>query len=158
MYPPSNGQNPRFPNPQDFRVVQRSNSVGKGVICFRRFEPGELIAEITGKVIRQLTQHSLQIEPGLHLLDVYFAGFFLHSCDPNVSLDMKNRRVYAVKAINESDFLEMDYAETEDVLYRQFACNCGAATCRGWITGSAEKADENDAAYGEFLRRWKTVA
>lgn len=158
MYPPSNGQNPRYPHPRDFRVVQRSNSVGKGVICFRRFEPGDLIAEITGKITHELNQHSLQIEPGLHLLDLHFAGFFLHSCDPNISLDMKNRRVYAVKAINEMDFLEMDYAETEDVLYRQFACTCGAVTCRGWITGSAERADETNAAYHEFLRAGKVVA
>ncbi len=147
-----------FPNPREFKVVQRDQSVGKGVICLRRFEPGDLIAEITGKIIHELTQHSLQIEPGLHLLDLHFAGYFLHSCDPNVSLDMKNRRVYAVKPIREFDFLEMDYAATEDVLYRQFACNCGASTCRGWITGSMENADENDAAYVEYLLSRKIVA
>jgi hypothetical protein len=36
------------------------------------------------------------------------------------------------------DYLTMDYAQTEDVLYRQFPCSCGAENCRGWITGRKE--------------------
>ena len=104
MYPAPFGKNPLFPSANDFRVVERSESVGLGVICYRQFEPGDLIAEFTGKLSRKLTQHSLQIEPGLHLIDLHFLGYLLHSCDPNVSLDMKNRRVYALKPIRESDF------------------------------------------------------
>jgi len=33
----------------------------------------------------------------------------------------------------------MDYAETEDVLFRQFACCCGSEKCRVWITGRKEQ-------------------
>jgi hypothetical protein len=32
----------------------------------------------------------------------------------------------------------MDYAETEDVLFKQFPCSCAAPNCRGWITGRRE--------------------
>jgi hypothetical protein len=32
----------------------------------------------------------------------------------------------------------MDYAETEDVLFKQFPCFCGSPNCRLWITGRKE--------------------
>jgi hypothetical protein len=32
----------------------------------------------------------------------------------------------------------MDYAETEDTLFKQFPCSCGSSNCRGWITGRKE--------------------
>ncbi|WP_339138175.1 MAG: hypothetical protein WGN25_08090 [Candidatus Electrothrix sp. GW3-4] len=32
----------------------------------------------------------------------------------------------------------MDYAETEDVLFKQFPCSCGSPACRLWITGRKE--------------------
>ena len=43
--------------------------------------------------------------------------------------------------------LTIDYAATEDVLYRQFACGCGAAACRRWITGRAEAANAEGREY-----------
>ncbi len=152
MLPTCNGHKSSYPNPDVFRVVQRNDSFGKGVICYRSFEPGDLISEIKGAIIHEMTQHSLQVEPGTHLLDLDFTGYFLHSCSPNVFLDMTNRLVYAVRPIRPYDYLEMDYAQTEDVLFKQFACHCGSSECRGWITGSAEVANEEDADYQEFVR------
>ena len=46
--------------------------------------------------------------------------------------------VVALKDIAANTFLYMDYAETEDVLFRQFPCSCGADCCRGWIIGRKE--------------------
>ena len=43
--------------------------------------------------------------------------------------------------------LTIDYAETEDVLYRQFACHCGASVCRHWITGRHEAPNAEGRAY-----------
>ena len=51
---------------------------------------------------------------------------------------MQRMTVTAVKDIAANSFLYMDYAETEEVLYKQFPCSCGSENCRGWITGSLE--------------------
>lgn len=141
MYPEHFGNNELFPRKKDFEVVVKDEMVGLGVISRRAFAKGEIVAALSGDIIQDIRQHSLQIEPGVHLYDIYFSGYFLHSCSPNVELDMKGLLVYAVKDIREGDYLYMDYAQTEDVLFKQFPCCCGAENCRGWITGRKEQVE-----------------
>lgn len=147
MYPDSYGNNPFYPSSKDFAVVRRDDNSGLGVLTHRAFKKGDLVAAMTGEIIHEITQHSLQIEPGVHLYDTYFAGYFLHSCLPNVELDMQNMKVYAVQDIQAGDYLTMDYAQTEDVLFKQFPCSCGSSQCRGWITGRKEMIDESNPLY-----------
>jgi hypothetical protein len=72
------------------------------------------------------------------LYDVYFAGYFLHSCDPNISLNMQKMTVTAVQDIQANSYLFMDYSETEEILYKKFVCSCGSDKCRGLIVGKNE--------------------
>jgi hypothetical protein len=88
--------------------------------------------------VPDILQHTLQISQGKHLLDPYFTGYLLHSCSPNISVDMESMAVTATQNILTNTFLYMDYAQTEETLYRQFHCSCGSQACRGWITGSLE--------------------
>jgi SET domain-containing protein len=141
MYPAHFGNNELFPRKKDFEVVVKDEMVGLGVISRRAFAKGEVVAALSGDIIQDIRQHSLQIEPGVHLYDIYFSGYFLHSCSPNVELDMKGLLVHAVKDIQEGDYLYMDYAQTEDVLFKQFPCSCGSDNCRGWITGRKEQVE-----------------
>jgi hypothetical protein len=141
MYPSHFGDNPLFPSKKDFSIVLKNHVNGMGVMTYKSFAKGDLICALAGDVITEILQHTLQIEPDLHLHDTYFSGYFLHSCSPNVYLDMKNMLVYATKDISPMDYLMMDYAQTEDILYRQFPCSCGAENCRGWITGRKELPD-----------------
>lgn len=133
-----------FPKTSDFKVIKKDDAAGYGVMTYKSFRKGELIAEIAGEVIEDIRQHSLQIEPGKHLYDTYFTGYLLHSCDPNVFLDMKNMKLVAIKDIEANGYLYMDYASTEDVLYKQFPCSCNASNCRGWITGKMEAIDNSN--------------
>jgi hypothetical protein len=158
MYPECYGYNPLFPSHFDFKIVKRDQTSGLGVISYRSFEPGEIVAALAGDIVADMTQHTLQIEPDVHLLDLHFCGYFLHSCDPNVHLDMRNMMVHAIRPIRVNDHLLMDYAQTEDVLYRQFPCQCGSVLCRGWITGRREAPNTSDAAYQQFLQSSKVVA
>ncbi len=138
LYPKSFGVNPLFPQATDFKVITKDMSTGYGVLALRSFEAGEFVAAITGKVVPDILQHTLQISKDKHLLDQYFTGYLLHSCSPNISVDMHNMTVTALKNIPANAFLYMDYAQTEEVLYKQFPCSCGSKVCRGWITGSLE--------------------
>jgi hypothetical protein len=138
VYPARFGKNPLFPTTNDFEIITRDGICGKGVISRRSFKKGELVAMITGKPVLEIMQHTLQLEPNLHLYDPWFSGYFLHSCNPNVTVNMQARTVHALRDIQHNEYILMDYAETEDILFKQFHCECGAVNCRGWITGRAE--------------------
>ena len=135
LYPARFGTDSLFPRSSDFSVVFKDSSTGLGVITFRSFKKGEVIAKMAGEVVEDIRQHTLQISSTEHLFDPHFSGYFLHSCAPNISLNMKTMTVTALTDIPEGAYLYMDYAETEDHLFKQFPCSCGADTCRGWIGG-----------------------
>jgi hypothetical protein len=138
LYPVNFGQDPLFPKSTDFEVVFKDETSGNGVICYRAFKRGEIIAKMSGEVIYEIRQHTLQIDVNRHLYDTYFSGYFLHSCAPNVSLDMDQMTVTALEDISANSFLYMDYAATEDHLFKQFPCFCGASSCRGWVGGKKD--------------------
>jgi len=146
LYPDLFGKDPLFPRNSDFSIVFKDDMVGRGVMTYRGFNKGELVARMAGHVVHEIRQHTLQLTPDTHLYDPYFSGFFLHSCAPNISLNMVDLLVVALRDIPANSFLYMDYAETEDVLFKQFPCSCGADCCRGWITGRKEMIN------GEIIR------
>lgn len=135
LYPARFGNDPLFPQSSDFSVVFKDDSTGLGVITYRSFKAGDVIAKTAGEVVSDIRQHTLQISPTEHLFDPHFSGYFLHSCAPNISLNMKDRIVTALTDIEAGSYLYMDYAETEDHLFKQFPCSCGSEQCRGWIGG-----------------------
>ena len=135
LYPSSYGDDPLFPQACDFEVIHKDADSGQGVVCYRPIKRGEVVARMAGEVIDAIRQHTLQIDSHMHLFDPYFSGYFLHSCDPNISLNMKTMTVTALKDILGNSFLYMDYSETEDYLFKQFPCSCASFNCRGWISG-----------------------
>ena len=138
LYPLHYGNDPLFPKSTDFKVVHKDELAGQGVITYRDIKKGEVIARMTGEIVSEIRQHTLQINSVTHLYDPYFSGYFLHSCSPNIFLDMNAMIVTALEDIPALSFLYMDYAQTEEILFKQFPCTCGSANCRGWITGSKE--------------------
>jgi uncharacterized protein len=138
LYPAEFGTDPLFPEKSDFKVIHANEDTGFGVISYRAFKRGDIIAKMSGYVVPEIMQHTLQISATKHNHDPYFSGFFLHSCSPNISLNMETMLITALKDIPENSMLYMDYAETEDYLFKQFPCSCGSTNCRGWITGRAE--------------------
>jgi len=123
------------PRSEDFRVADIDSERGQGVVALRGAQPGDVLFRMNGVLQREMTLHSLQLAPGLHLDDPYFAGKVLHSCAPNSRLDVTTQLFVAVREIRPGDLLTMDYDETEDVLFRSFECLCGATSCRGEIAG-----------------------
>ncbi len=138
LYPPEFGSDPLFPRASDFEIVHKDAAAGQAVICHRAFRKGEVIARMAGHVVPDIRQHTLQISRTRHNYDPYFSGYFLHSCSPNVFLDMENMVVLALEDIEAGSYITMDYAQTEDFLFKQFPCGCGSMACRGWIHGRLE--------------------
>ena len=128
-------------------VYDTDSQHGLGVRTLVARRKGEVIHHFTGVVGPELKQHSLQVSPGLHISETSVIGFLSHSCAPDCRLDMAKSEVVALRDIAADDLLTIDYAETEDVLYRQFACHCGAVNCRRWITGREEAPSAEGQAY-----------
>jgi uncharacterized protein len=140
IYPVSFGIHPQFPQKEDFVINKTSQHKGLGVLTNKSFKVGELVAKIAGPKVTEIQQHTLQINQDLHLHDTYFSGYFLHSCDPNINVDMQKLEVWAIKPIKKNTYLYMDYSETEDYLYKVFECTCQSSNCRKIIRGKKDES------------------
>ena len=105
LYPPELGDDPLFPRAEDFSIVFKDKKTGKGVITYRSFKKGEIMARITGHSVPDIRQHTLQLSKTSHNFDPYFSGYFLHSCAPNISVNMKKMTVTALEDIAANSFL-----------------------------------------------------
>ena len=135
--------------------VVEERELGKGKAVYSRYghARGDLIARFSGTVLSYRTQHTLQINPSIHLLDLQFVGYLAHSCAPNVFVDMQSLEVWALQDIDPEEAMTMDYAATEDILYKQFPCLCGSASCRQWITGRKEQISAEGRLYLQGRKR-----
>lgn len=132
---------------QALRVCHATERHGLGVRTLIPRTAGEVIHRFEGTIGPDLKQHTLQVSPGRHIAGTRFIGYLSHSCDPNCRLDMDRFELVALRDVPADRLLTIDYAATEDVLYRQFACHCGAAACRRWITGRAEPVNAEGRAW-----------
>lgn len=136
--------------PTENDLIKRETAeYGIGIYALHSYARGECVGQFLAMPSDGLRQHSLQRSPGDHLEDPYFVGYLLHSCDPNVIVDMHRQKVFCLKDIQAGEPLFMDYASTEDVLFKQFACGCASPGCRQWITGRHEPVNEEGRRYLE---------
>ncbi|MCI0993564.1 lysine methyltransferase [Pseudomonas corrugata] len=141
-----------YPSARDFEVLRTPNGRGNAVIARKRFAPMERMCRVSGLLVGRRRPHTVQVLPDIHMYDPHFAGLLLHSCNPNVFLDMSELWLWALTPIHAGDCLTMDHASTEQKLYRQFACRCGSSNCHGWITGYDEPPNEQGM---KFLKHWR---
>ncbi len=128
-------------------ICQTDGPYGLGVRTLTARAAGEVAHRFTGVIGPELKQHTLQMPDGQHIAETRFIGFLSHSCDPDCRLDMGRFELVALRDTAAGDLLTIDYAASEDVLFRQFACHCGAAACRHWITGRLEGPNAEGQAY-----------
>jgi hypothetical protein len=141
-----------FPSNTDFEIVQEGHGAAAGVVARREFLRITRMCRISGQLLPYRCRHTRQLLAGIHIYDPRFCGLLEHACDPNVFLDMSELWLWALRDIQKGERLTMDLAATEDKLQKQFACGCGSARCRGWITGY----DEPPNTEGQrFLHRWR---
>lgn len=118
-----------------FQIVKSLESINEGIISLITLKEEDIAFRWTGFFLTTQTLHSLQHKKGAYIHDVFFSGKLLHSCNPNLRLDMETLTAYVIKPIKVFDRLTIDYEETEDILYNQFDCTCGSSNCRQSISG-----------------------
>ena len=121
-------------------------SVGKGVFARRQIQEGLLLSEIHGKVLDDYPEDSsycMALPSGKLLEPAAPLRFLNHSCDPNCELfywedqdiTLQEDRLWlqTIRPIVPGEQLLIDYCWPADAA---IPCQCGAATCRGWIVDS----------------------
>jgi hypothetical protein len=129
-------------------AVQKSPIQGRGLFATGEFSPGEIVCVKGGYIFTRATLD--EIEPVLGPAEIQIAdGLFIgpsrtedleggmifsnHSCDPNLAVQGQIVFV-ALRQIAIGEELTHDWATTDDDDY-SMTCRCGAAGCRGTITG-----------------------
>ena len=135
------------PTSAKFIVVETGDDRGRGLKSKEAFQKDEHVAKLSGVIVNHTTLDTIQITPTLYFSDQWFCRFLLHSCDPNLEINLEYLDVRALRDISPDEYLTIDYATTEDTVTFQFACNCGAPNCRGWIRGRAEEIKNEGRSY-----------
>ncbi len=135
------------PTSAKFFIKDTGDKRGKGLRSKVAFEKDEQVAKLSGVIVSKTTLDTIQIAPTLYFADRWFCRFLLHSCDPNLEINVEQLCVRALRNIPIGEDLAIDYANTDDEVTFQFACDCWADNCRSWITGRNEEINEEGRQY-----------
>ncbi|GAA3985582.1 SET domain-containing protein-lysine N-methyltransferase [Comamonas faecalis] len=148
---------PPTPAPGRRIQVRRSGVHGKGVFALQPIAAGEVVIEYVGEIISwDEAQRRHPHDPSQpnhtfyfhvdedHVIDANVGGnaarWINHSCEPNCWADEQDGRIFitARRAIAVGEELNYDYGLTIDERYTkklkaEYACHCGAASCRGTL-------------------------
>lgn len=123
----------------------RPDAGGQGIEARLPVAAGEVLAIWGGEVFDgagfarlsdDLRRRSVQIEEDAFMVPSHVgaADRFNHGCDPNAGISGQIVLV-ALRDIAVGEEVCYDYATTDGSPYDEFDCRCGAASCRGRITG-----------------------
>ena len=145
-------------------AVKNSSIHGRGLFAIGEFQPGEIVCVKGGYIFTRadLRETAPLLGPAeIQIADDLFIGprraeereggmiFSNHSCDPNIGVQGQIVFV-ALRQIAIGDELTHDWATTDDDDYTM-QCRCGAAACRGVITGKDwQRADLQQKYRGMF--------
>lgn len=144
--------------------VRDATTSGRGVVAVKPIAAGEIVAIKAGhivnreqvlKITREIGDFSLQIHDHFYLTpttreEIEDTTIFInHSCDANVGFE--GQVVYvAIRDIDVGEELCHDYAMARTDGYT-LECRCGAADCRGTVTGSDWQRPDVQAKYGDYF-------
>jgi hypothetical protein len=145
-------------------IVKPSPIQGRGLFAKQPIAKGEIVCIKGGHVFDRETLERVQGYLGpaeIQIAEDRFIGplldeeregsmiFSNHSCDPN--LGVQGQIVFvAMRGIEAGEELTHDWAMTDDDDY-QMPCHCGAAACRGVISGRDWRRPELQQRYGEYM-------
>jgi hypothetical protein len=137
--------------------VRRSTIEGLGLFAQEPLGEGEVVERLGGRLIDDAAlsaltppYSSLTVDDGRHLLidPASPLRHGNHSCDPNL-WHVDATTIVTRRAVAAGDELTIDYATHTGVERWEMACRCGAAQCRGLVTGADWRRPELQTAYGD---------
>lgn len=98
-------------------------------------------------------RYAIQIDDDLYLLTERppeSGDYINHSCAPSCGL-VGSVLVVAMRPIDAGEEITIDYAMCDSSDYDNFDCACGAASCRGRITGGDWRLPELQSRYAGWF-------
>ncbi|MEM7293864.1 MAG: SET domain-containing protein-lysine N-methyltransferase [Pseudomonadota bacterium] len=144
--------------------VSDDTLAGRGVVAAEPISLGEVVAIKAGHIVDRQTVEKITAELGdfsLQIHDDFYLTpttaeevdqttiFINHSCDANVGFQGSNIYV-AIRDIAAGEELCHDYAMARTDGYT-LNCHCGAAECRGTVTGDDWRLPEVQQKYGDYF-------
>ncbi len=136
----------------------RRTADGKGdaVLATRPFAAGDTV--MVGFLIGALTgndSHATQVGPDSWARHGGLGPMVNHSCDPNCGVRLNDEQAFdfvARRSIDAGQELTFDYAMRNFTIdHFPDVCLCGAARCRGSVTGWKDLPAARKADYGELV-------
>jgi uncharacterized protein len=129
---------------------------GDGVMATRPFALGETV--MVGYLVGGLTgndSHATQVGPDAWARHGGLGPMVNHSCDPNCGVRLNDGQAFdfvARQPIGAGQELTFDYAMRNFTIdHFPAVCLCGAARCRGSVTGWKDLPAARKADYGELV-------
>jgi hypothetical protein len=143
------------------KLQARPKTYGNGIFARELLKKGELLAVFGGTVYQWNSFNalpekerslSLQVEENLFLVPnpIGEGDYVNHSCDPNAGLSGQIALV-AMRDIQPGEEACFDYAMSDTTPYDEFDCECGAANCRGRVTGNDWRIPELQQRYAGYF-------
>jgi len=149
--------------------VRKSPIHGKGLFAIAPIAKDEIVCVKGGYIFNRQTLNAVAPSLGpaeIQIGDDLFIGplrqedrdgsmiFSNHSCDPNIGV--QGQIIYvALRDIRPGEELTHDWATTDDDDY-EMTCRCGAANCRGVITGQDWRKPELQEKYRGYISWYLT--
>ena len=113
--------------------VARKNAAGDAVYAAQAYAPGDVVF-LFGDVEWRPRRDSDTVEHpgGGHIFHPVLAKAS-HSCEPNCRIELEDRAMIAIRAIEPGEAITYDYETTETWFSHPFWCLCGSRRCRGRI-------------------------
>jgi uncharacterized protein len=139
----------------------KPNGSGNGIYTLKPIRKGELVAVFGGVVYEwdafihlpdRERSLCIQVEDRHFLVPrpIGEGDYVNHSCNPNAGLSGQIGLV-AMRDIKIGEEVCFDYAMSDTMPYDEFECGCGAAACRGTISGNDWQRPELQKRYAGFF-------
>ena len=141
---------------------------GQAVYARAALKKNELLAGWGGRIAtleqvqalpRAEQGHTIQVYDELYLAPFDMeepADFINHSCDPNAGISGQICLV-AMRDIAAGEEISFDYAMADSSSFDEFDCACGAAVCRGRVSGEDWKRPELWARYDGYFSTYLQI-
>jgi hypothetical protein len=153
---PERGASTQVPEEEGVELRRTADGKGDGVMATRPFAVGETV--MVGFLVGGLTgndSHATQVGPGRWALHGGLGPKVNHSCDPNCGVRLNDGQAFdfvARQPIGAGQELTFDYAMRNFTIdHFPAVCLCGAAGCRGSVTGWKDLPAARKADYGELV-------
>jgi hypothetical protein len=139
-----------------------AGSRGIGAYAVAPIAAGETVAAFGGAVVTRSTldthepgrrSRAIQIDEDLYLMSAEepdSGDLVNHCCEPTCGL-LGNALLVAMRDILPGEEITYDYATSDGSDYDEFECHCGAARCRGTVTGDDWRRADVQAAYAGWF-------